>query len=347
MQTIQWKIGTAFDFFISLTVLHQPAIFGLRPSWAAGVRQRLSTPKREFLEKLHSFSGVPLAWLSRLPEPGDACTALQAIASLLPIDQLMDLTLTAETSPRVRNCLQSIARRGFINEKETLLLKEGYRLRDAALPPKSLSNLVEAWSDPQKTADLYLAALKDYYQFFFAEEEIRIRPALRAGLERGQALATRLSLDALIEDLSHGIRFTPMDQTGEIILAPSYWSSPLIFYSRFEPGKLLLLFGSRPELESIVPGAGPPPQLVSTLKVLADPTRLRILRFLADQPLCASELARQLRLRLPTVTHHLRLLRLAGLVLITVDETEKRYATRLEILDGIQHSLLNFIQSEE
>jgi DNA-binding transcriptional ArsR family regulator len=83
------------------------------------------------------------------------------------------------------------------------------------------------------------------------------------------------------------------------------------------------------------------------LKALADPTRLRILHFLAEKTFSASELARLLRLRLPTVIHHLRLLRLAGLVQITVGETEKRYAARLEILDGIQQNLTNFIRNEE
>jgi DNA-binding transcriptional ArsR family regulator len=340
MQTIHWKTGTAFDFFVSLTVLHQPGLFGVRPSWAAGVRQRLSSPRREFL-------GVPLAWLSRLPEPGDASTALQSIARLSPLERLTQLTLTPETSPKVKDCLIHIARSGSFQEEEMVLLKNHYRLREATLNPKSLSHLLEIWSDPQRSGDLYLVALQDYYEFFFAEEEIRIRPALQTGLEQGQELASRLSLAALIEDLSHGVRFSRLDDTAEITLVPSYWSSPLIFYTHPKPGKLLLLYGARPDLESIIPGAVPSTQLVSTLKALADPTRLRILRFLADQPLSSSELARKLRLRLPTVIHHLRFLRLAGLVQITVKETDKKYATRLESLDAIQHMLLNFIRTVE
>jgi DNA-binding transcriptional ArsR family regulator len=346
MQTLQWKTGTAYDFFVSQAVLHQPAIFGLRPSWAAGVRQRLSAPKREFLERVQSFSGVPLFWLSGLPEPGDASTALQAIASLPTYERLSNLTLNVETKAEIRDCLNNIARRGSWQDGDLSVLKEHYCLRDATLNSESLTNLVTTWSNPVQSGELFLAALQDYYQVFFAEEEIRIRPALYAGLIRGQELASRMSLEAMIEELSHGIRFTPLDSTLEFILAPSYWSSPLIFYARLKPGKMLLLFGARPEFESIVPGAGPPAQLVSALKALADPTRLRILHFLADQPLSSSELARLLRLRLPTVIHHLRLLRLAGLVQITVGETEKRYAARLEILNGIQHTLGNFIRTE-
>jgi DNA-binding transcriptional ArsR family regulator len=347
MATIQWKTGTAFDFFVSLAVLHQPAIFGLRPSWAAGVRQRLSNPNREMLEKVQSFSSTPLYWLSGLAEPKDASTALKAI-SLVPGHQcLSDLTLNAENNPEVKDCLQNIARRGSWNDTELSLLKERYRLRDTSLNPESLTNLVTNWADAQRSGEKYLTALQEYYQVFFVEEEMRIRPALLAGLERGKELASQMSIEALIEELSHGVRFTAKDNILEYILVPSYWSSPLIFYTRLKPGKLLLLFGARPEFESIVPGAAPPPQLVGALKALADPTRLRILHFLAEQAISSSELARLLRLRLPTVIHHLRLLRLAGLVQITVGETEKRYAARLEILDGIQSTLRNFIKSEE
>ncbi|MFH2039647.1 MAG: ArsR family transcriptional regulator [Chloroflexota bacterium] len=347
MPTIQWKTGTAFDFFVSLAVLHQPAFFGLRPSWAAGVRQRLSVANREMLEKVQSFSSIPLLWLSGLSLPYDASTALEAISMLPAQERLFNLTLNAEIKTEVFNCLQNIASRGSWQDADLSVLKEHFRLRDGPLNQESLTNLVTTWSEPVRSGEKYFLALQEYYQVFFIEEETRIRPALLAGLEHGKELASRMSLTSMIEELSQGVRFTPLDDTHEYILAPSYWSSPFIFYSRIQPEKMMLLFGARPEFESIVPGTAPPPQLVSALKALADPTRLRILHFLAEQAISSSELARLLRLRLPTVIHHLRLLRLAGLVQITVGETEKRYAARLEILDGIQTTLTNFIKSEQ
>lgn len=51
------------------------------------------------------------------------------------------------------------------------------------------------------------------------------------------------------------------------------------------------------------------------LKVVADPTRLRILRILAaNGAVCACDLEAPLGLSQPTVSHHLRLLHDAGLV---------------------------------
>ena len=47
---ILWDQGTAYDFFTSLYVLHFPDEFGLRGAWAAGVRSRLPSKARDFLE---------------------------------------------------------------------------------------------------------------------------------------------------------------------------------------------------------------------------------------------------------------------------------------------------------
>jgi ArsR family transcriptional regulator len=61
--------------------------------------------------------------------------------------------------------------------------------------------------------------------------------------------------------------------------------------------------------------------LADRLKALGDPTRLRILDLLAQQPdpLCVCDLTPLFPQNQPTISHHLRLLREAGLI-----ETERR-----------------------
>lgn len=56
--------------------------------------------------------------------------------------------------------------------------------------------------------------------------------------------------------------------------------------------------------------------LVERLKALADPTRLRMLHLLARQsaPLCVCEINEHFAQRQPTISHHLRILREAGLI---------------------------------
>jgi DNA-binding transcriptional ArsR family regulator len=82
------------------------------------------------------------------------------------------------------------------------------------------------------------------------------------------------------------------------------------------------------------------------LKALADPTRLKILRYLSEQELTPSELSRRLNLRAPTVTHHLKELRLAGLVNVTFRGQEKLYRTRLGALDSIHVDLKAFLKGK-
>lgn len=56
--------------------------------------------------------------------------------------------------------------------------------------------------------------------------------------------------------------------------------------------------------------------LADRLKALADATRLRMLDLLATyaQPLCVCDITSQFPLRQPTISHHLRILREAGLI---------------------------------
>lgn len=61
--------------------------------------------------------------------------------------------------------------------------------------------------------------------------------------------------------------------------------------------------------------------LAAQLKAIADPTRLRMLDLLAQQPepLCVCDLTAQFAQNQPTISHHLRILREARLI-----DTEKR-----------------------
>ncbi len=57
-------------------------------------------------------------------------------------------------------------------------------------------------------------------------------------------------------------------------------------------------------------------ELVDLLKALADPTRLRMLDLLGqrDAPLCVCEITDRFPQNQPTISHHLRILRQAGLI---------------------------------
>ncbi|HNZ13355.1 MAG TPA: metalloregulator ArsR/SmtB family transcription factor [Anaerolineaceae bacterium] len=346
--SLSWDIGSAYDFFVSIYVLHRPADFGLRPSWAAGVRSRLAGPVRDFLEETQNFLTVPLPWLHDLPAvPKTAVVALEALAALPAADRLPALSFSPETTPELREACAAIAARGSWTNTEADVIRAVFQRRNITPRPGAVQQACQAWSDPAAFGERYLEAVQLYNNVFFREEEARITPALENALTEARALAARLPVADLLDELTRGVHFQAALQLDQLVLAPSFWSAPLVFYRPLQPGRAIMLFGARPADQPLVPGENIPADLVDGLKALADPTRLRILRNLAEGPQTPSELARQVRLRPPTVIHHLNQLRLSGLVEITVQaEGERRYALRQEALAAVIATLKAFIQPE-
>jgi DNA-binding transcriptional ArsR family regulator len=349
---LSWDIGTAYDFFVSLEVLHNPDDYGLRASWAAGVRSRLPTAERKLLEDVRSFVWVPIHWIYSLPEPKDAASALWALRQIPPVDRLMALTNCCEMEGFVA-VLKNVAERcswnqGDVDAIREVITREKKEKKHAAQFLKALPKYLDWWTRPEEFGELYLSALQSFYQVFFAEEEKRIAPYLQESLDWAQELSARLSLPDLLVELSQGVHFDEDFNTPELILAPAYWSTPIVLWSKVSPDSTVLLYGARPEDATLIPGEAIPETVLRALKALADPTRLQILRYLSEEQLTPAQLSRRLRLRAPTVIHHLNTLRLAGLVHLTVDnQGEKRYAARLEAVPGTFTNLGEYLQVRE
>ncbi len=347
-----WDSGTAYDLFASLGVLHNPADCGLRAQWAAGVRARIPVDERRILEEtqLVLFS-LPLHWIHGLPEPKDATTALWVLRQTPPADRLSMLTFPPGVPTAMREMLRAApADRGWDREERESLRAEFKRLMgdEQRLSDKRLAVMNTWWSRPDEFGERFLAALQRYQDAFFAEEEKRIQPALEAWLTRARDLAQYLPLPDLVEELSQGLRLAGPPQVTDWILAPSYWLTPFVAWDKTVRDRQVWLFGARPADASLVPGAPVPDALLKAMKALSDPTRLRILRILSHEALIPAELARRLRLRDQTVTHHLKVLRMAGLVQIDLGGGEGKHkephATRAEAVAAASAALQQFIE---
>jgi DNA-binding transcriptional ArsR family regulator len=349
-----WDFGTAYDMFVSLAVLHRPADFGVRGAWSAGVRARLPAAERDLLEQSHLLIHIPLHWIHTLPEPKDGAAVLWTLGQMPPAERLPTMALSPDMSCDMADTLQDVAARGAWDEK---VLQETVRQwcncekgKKPKIPLAEMGKALEWWARPAEFGERYLEALRAYQEAFFAEEEQRIRPALQAALKRAQGLAERLTLPDLLEEITQGLRLTELPGVAELSLAPSYWCTPLAVFEFDVKNKAAIwLFGARPADASLVPGEAVPEALIRALNALADPTRLRILHYLAEEPLVPAQLARRLRLRAPTVTHHLGILRLAGLVQLTIDMDEegekevRRYAARAEGISATCDALKDFL----
>jgi len=347
--TLFWDWGTGYDFFVSLYILHEPGEFGLRPSWAAGVRSRLPVEDREILEQAQTAVNFPLSWVYALPDAKDSASVIWSLRQLAPEERLPALAISAGMPAEVHEFLKGVEQRGNWSPEDQDALREVCREYKAPTLAKKAEGILDIWANLSEFGERYLAALQVYREVFFAEEEERIRPALEDTLRDAHQQADKLALDVLIEKVSHGVRFEDGMDVLELVMVPSYWITPLVVYQIIGDDKRrgLFLFGARPEDDSLVPGAQVPDSILRTLKTLADPTRLRILRYLSQETMSPAQLVRRLRLRAPTVTHHLSALRLAGLVYLTLGEKKRKlYTARSEAISGTFSSLDEFLSGK-
>ena len=346
---IVWEKGSAYDLFVSLRVLHNPDEYGLRPSWAAGVRSRLPNDLREILETSQKFLKVPLSFIHSLPEPRDAAAAISALEKLSLEEHLSTLFFGTNKDPktlREKKFFQTL------KGKQRLTASIADNIQQVYLNPKSKTKehiraAFDAWSDPIAFGEKHLKALKAYTNSFYFEEETRITPAQNRSLEEAQKLAEGVDVLTLLEKLSTGVRMDWISGISTLILAPSFWAAPFVYFNRLDEKTGMILFGSRPDGMRLVPGDLVPQDLLNPLKALADPTRLRILRCLLNKPLSPSELAKTLRLRPPTVIHHLHNLRLAGLVSVTVSPRgDRSYVLRPDGINVTVAHLISFLSGD-
>lgn len=351
---LNWEVGTAYDLFISLDVIHNPSRYGLRGSWAAGVRSRLPVETREFLQNAvenHHLWVIP--WLVNQTGSKNSASILQKIAEISPAERMKEFA-ACYMQDDIRAILFRVADEGAWQpddvEKLRTLYAQMYKEetgKSKKLPEAELEDKLRVWADTADYGQKLLAALNRYYEVFYQEEEARIQKPLEARIAEAKALAEKVSLPELLNELSQGLRFE-FDQTAdmeELVMIPSFWTTPLSMFTSFsrDHKRWLFLFGGRPNGVSLVPGEVVPELLYQMLKALADPTRLRILRYLSEEPLTPAELARRLRLRPPTVIHHLDALRLARLVHVTLSVNGRRYEARHEAIKTVSTMLNQFL----
>ncbi len=342
--TLSWDVGTAYEFFVSLYVLHEPEHYDLRPSWTAKIRSRIPTTERTFLEEALAFIDFPIGWLYKLPPPKNALTVLYALQQIPPAKRgRVVFDLDAGIRPE-SNCLLEIAERRSWDKSDLAILNPLMCNYGHGNDEQALIKFLNWWARPDDFGNILLSALQAYHQAFFEQEEKRVGPVLELGLEHAKQLAGQLSIPDLIAELSQGVRYT--EEFGkDLILVPTYWMTPLVHLGKINNEQKMFMFGARPSTMSAIPGELVPDGLLISLKALADPTRLKILCYLNQEELTPSELSRRLNLRAPTVTHHLKELRLAGLVNLTLHGQEKLYRARLEGLDAMQGDLKEFLKT--
>lgn len=346
---ISFEHGGAYDLFVSLQVLYNPEFYGVRAAWAAGMRQRIPKETRDTLEQMILVHQVSPYWIASVDWPKDCQSVLAGLRALAPLDrlELLDHSLPAQAP-----LLRQVAAQASWSECDL----QAVEVADTVTPKKpsghhivrDYAQILSFWAEAEATSQAYMTALEVYYELFFASEEQRIIPSLQRAEAQARELVARLDLSSVLETLSRGVNLDIFINYPKLLMVPSFWSTPIVLLGHKLPDTRVLIFGARAINEALVPGESAPDSLVNVLKALADPTRLAILKFVYHEPLLPSQLAARLRLRPATVSHHLKILRLAGLVFIRVGPgNEAVYSARVEDLQGSLAALQSFLRSDD
>lgn len=194
----------------------------------------------------------------------------------------------------------------------------------------------------------YRNALGDLIDFWSEHYLPSMNPALLSGLARhaevGQELARRCDPIEVIEELTGGIRLGERPEDHRILLIPQYHCRPINLYFNFH-GLTLFLYPA----EALPPEPGEVPrELLRVTAALADSSRLKILRLVANKPLNFTDLVGQTGLAKSTVHHHLVILRAAGLLWVHDRfETNAVFELRPTVGDLVKNRLVAYLRGEE
>lgn len=162
-------------------------------------------------------------------------------------------------------------------------------------------------------------------------------PVLEADASTRRRQTAGLSMTRTVEAVTDGLVYDGEAGIDQVVLVPSVIQRPFVAWSEWDSTKFIVYRAAR----RLPDDALPRPDMVAVYRALGDDTRLRILRSLAGGDRGVSDLAKQLALAKSTVHAHLVVLRMAGLVRVTIG-AEKRYGLRdaLPDLSGLLHEYL-------
>ena len=298
----------ALDFLVSLMLDTDSELLPADRAWYDASRASLSDALRRDLARVlgDDVKGICGAIVPLVIGDPAVRSSADVVALAGRIDP-RDLLDTFSDGDDMKAAI-ALARRVLDGEREE-------RDRAVSLWPEELRVAIgRLLDDPERELRALRRVLRAWRERFEPIEDRVARMEERDVSERRADLG-RLPLADFVERTTGGVRWVPEPGTRRLYLSPSYFTRP---YNYIFGGRDWHMF-AYPLAESALDGDGGavPAASVRLFKALGDESRLRILRFLASGDLYLTEIAERMGLSKPTVSHHLALLRAAGLVTIT------------------------------
>lgn len=309
---VQIHASPCYDLIVSLRVLYNPRIYGSARAWVAATRAVLPPDiyqrGRFFFQG--QVTGLGYGAMRLIPTLGrDAGPdeLIQAVREADPIVLALYMLDTGETSAETLEVFeQHLARRGDTVACEAIL--HGFT-------PQWARRCRRVLTDPTGVQADLIALLEHYTARAFSTEAPQVVRAATRAVAAAEEMLTVLPTLETIERLTGGYTLGGDLELHRIILVPSAFIHPFVA-SRVDEraGEALIIYGIQTDVFLKYDPVPLDPNLVRSLKALADPGRLKVLRLLGHHPMYGPELVTALGLSQPTVHHHLAQLRAAGLV---------------------------------
>lgn len=201
----------------------------------------------------------------------------------------------------------------------------------------SLENLLA--TPPKRTAERTLTALEAWYDHAFAAEEDRISDAQAREVAQREREGPPRSAEAWFGRLAPGIDYQVPPEVDDVVFVPTFVVRPAIVFLDHRTTTILAF----PVTEERT-GSEPPVELVRLGKALGDELRLRALRALADGPRTLGDLAIELGVPRTSLSHHLGVLRAAGLVSLTIEDGRwGRLRLQVDAADDLPSMLREYV----
>ncbi|MDQ7793537.1 MAG: metalloregulator ArsR/SmtB family transcription factor [bacterium] len=342
------------EMLLSLHVLHDPERHGVLLPWMVRFREKISP---ETMRELRFFGDHGDRWIN----VAGAVLNLEGVQELGVPGMIRWLHSLDEPSFLARLL------GGRVETAEVRAVLGGEESADALLvrlgreSDESREALEEFLGDVAGTRARLATLLSGYWDQYFGEEFywielLLIRSIKEASIELERSapreFLARLSTGALAWDGEGrllpraGGRAGPREMAGldRIQLFPSVFVYPETLVVN-QPRRVLSSYPVSPGVYLRRDSLNPPENLSLLLKVLADDTRLKILKLMAEKRRFTQELASELDLAEPTVSRHIKLLREAELITSEKEGNYIYYSLRLERVAEVQTRLLDFFRS--
>ncbi|AOZ91084.1 ArsR/SmtB family transcription factor [Paenibacillus crassostreae] len=195
-------------------------------------------------------------------------------------------------------------------------------------------------NDTRRIRDDYTPLLKLWYLHYFRNIEDEITPLIEEDALEKSTLISKMDPENLIEYASGGLIVEDIADLQTVILFPTVHNRPINTYC-FYKGMLLIQYPvDVPEDNE----DEPPMCLTRMTHALSDPNRLRLLRYVADQPKSLNDMKKDLDEPKETLMHHLMILRVAGFLRIHLgNHDNEKFSIRPDGVAELQIFLESYI----